>query len=125
MQGLYRRRGRNTRGAAAGRAEAHRGSGRGIDGRQLVPGTRAQPQAIRNRQRAFLFTGRQRPLQIPGTGSDPEGAQLVPGTNSRGRGEIWQSEPIKKKDLIKCPLDSTFRGTESEFCGQIYLLQNC
>ena len=50
--------------------------------------------------------------------------QLVPGTNSRGRGEIWQSEPIKKKDSIKCPLDSTFRGTESEFCGQIYLLQN-
>ena len=73
LAGALPAQGQKCQGAAAGRAEAHRGSGRGIDGRQLVPGTRAQPQAIRNRQRAFLFTGRQRPLQIPGTGSDPGG----------------------------------------------------
>ena len=46
LQGLSPRRGRNTRGAAAGGSRPHRGSGRGIDGAAADTRNRAQLQPV-------------------------------------------------------------------------------
>ena len=60
LAGALPAQGQKCQGAAAGRAEAHRGSGRGIDGRQLVPG---QLQAIRNQAPAPGAAGTREPGQ--------------------------------------------------------------